>query len=139
MEIKTKITRRKDGYEIFTYEKKIKYVHRYLAEIHIPNPENKCCINHKDGNPSNNSLDNLEWVSHKENLIHARDTGLWGKNILDKRKLTWSQVDEIRNKFKPKIYGYEKLAQEYCVDRKTIWDVVKNNLYIKTKGGHLGL
>lgn len=51
-------------------------LHRALAEAFIPNPENKRCVNHKDGNKLNNSLDNLEWATHGENNQHAYDTGL---------------------------------------------------------------
>lgn len=56
-------------------------VHRLLALKYIPNPEGKAQVNHKDGDRLNNSLDNLEWVTHQENLYHAMDNGLhpWGR------------------------------------------------------------
>jgi hypothetical protein len=51
------------------------YLHRVLAQCFIPNPENKPCINHIDFDRSNNSLDNLEWVTYKENSQHAIAAG----------------------------------------------------------------
>lgn len=51
-------------------------VHRLIAEAFIPNPENKETINHIDGNKQNNSIDNLEWATQRENNIHAYRTGL---------------------------------------------------------------
>lgn len=45
-------------------------LHRILMEVFVPNPENKSHVNHKDGNPMNNDLDNLEWCSPSENHRH---------------------------------------------------------------------
>lgn len=46
-------------------------IHRVVAMAFIPNPLNKKCVNHKDGNTWNNCVDNLEWVTDKENRLHA--------------------------------------------------------------------
>jgi hypothetical protein len=54
-------------------------IHRLVAITFIPNPENKREVNHKDGNPLNNSVSNLEWVTRSENVKHAYDTGLNSK------------------------------------------------------------
>jgi hypothetical protein len=51
-------------------------VHRLIAITFIPNPYNYDTVNHKDGNPFNNQIENLEWISRAENNRHAFKNGL---------------------------------------------------------------
>ena len=54
----------------------MRYVHRLVAETWIPNPNCYEQVNHINGNKDDNSVENLEWVTHSENMRHAWRTGL---------------------------------------------------------------
>lgn len=71
----------KDGYYCVCLRKDNKNhhytIHRLVAIHFIDNLFDKPCVNHKDGNKTNNLVTNLEWVTISENTKHAYDTGLF--------------------------------------------------------------
>ena len=68
------------GYSVVSLTKNGKqrghFVHRLIAEAFIPNPEHKEQVNHIDGVKTNNNIDNLEWNTCQENIIHSHKMGL---------------------------------------------------------------
>lgn len=57
-------------------------IHRLVAEAFLDRPANADEVNHKDGNKWNNDISNLEWVSQRENMLHAMqqlNKFPWGK------------------------------------------------------------
>lgn len=78
------------GYRRVHLNNKSCLLHRLVAEAFIPNPQNKSQVNHIDGNKLNNNVDNLEWCTPKENMVHA------SKNkLLQQKKGIYKQIREI--------------------------------------------
>lgn len=52
-------------------KRKCEKLHQLIAKTFIPNPLNKETVNHKDENPLNNTIQNLEWMTNKENVNYG--------------------------------------------------------------------
>ncbi len=61
----------KTGEGYLSYGESKKLVHIIIAEAFLPNPEKKPEVNHKDKIRSNNKLENLEWATKSEQMIHS--------------------------------------------------------------------
>lgn len=94
-----KITLCKDG------KRETKWVHRIVAEAFIPNPDKLEEVNHKDENGLNNSIDNLEWCTHKYN----NNYGTKNRRTSDKLSKAVEQYD-----LKGRYIRTFKSAKEAC-------------------------
>jgi hypothetical protein len=84
-------------------------VHRLVAFVHLPNPENKPVVNHKDGNPLNCNVDNLEWCTQKENIFHSRKLTGHG-SVISKKKL----IELYKNNLDMDLKSFLELALQNC-------------------------
>lgn len=122
------------GYRHIILNRKNHNVHRIIAKTFIPNPDNLPCVNHKDGNKLNNSVNNLEWCTHSENIIHAYQTGLEQAMCGEQHhahKLTEDAVKYIKQVYvkRDKEFGAVALAKKFNVDRTTIHDIVRGKTW----------
>jgi hypothetical protein len=127
--LKKRFTR---GYHnVALYENgKITYysVHRLVAIVFLPNPNNLPLVNHKDGNKFNNNVDNLEWISHSDNCKHARDTGITSARSLK----SVQEVDKDGNIIKT-YTSIKEAAENTGCSPTNIGQVCKGKL--QTTGG----
>jgi hypothetical protein len=95
------------GYYLVNIHKKPIRIHRLIGKYFIPNPNNYNCIDHKDGNSLNNSIENLRWCSHQDNMKNRKlsvrnSSGFQGVHY-DKQWKKWRA--RIRINDKPTILG----------------------------------
>ena len=106
-------------------KKKLYTIHRLVAELYVPNPDNLPEIDHKDNNRFNNYYTNLEWVSKEENKKRAKESGIGG------HKLTDDDVRYIRQNYQKgsKEFSNRKLGKMFNIDATQISRIVRNLWY----------
>ena len=106
------------------------YVHVLVANHFIEKVNGKIFINHKDGIKTNNTVDNLEWVTKSENAIHAVETGLNNpckRESNGNSKLKNKDIDDIIKLFKTGEYTQVAISKMYGVCKQTINNIVRGN------------
>lgn len=99
-------------------------VHRLVAACYIPNPDNNPEVNHKDGNPANNHVDNLERCTPKENTSHAIANGRSDLTRTQGSKHGMSKLtDEEASYIKHEIASIPALALRFGVSHQTVRDI----------------
>ena len=109
-------------------------MHRAVGFTFIPNPENKPFINHIDCNKLNNNIENLEWCTPSENMIHAVENDRIPFHIGTKSqysKLSKEDILFIRKNYIPrhKEFGGKALGDRFGVDKSTISAIVLYKRY----------
>ena len=105
-------------------KKYTKKIHRLVANAFIPNPDNKPEVNHIDGNKFNNDVSNLEWVTTKENVEHAKNTGLRNKKKM--RKL----IENICMLLETNEYSMQDICNKLNVDKWLIKSIIKKKIWV---------
>lgn len=100
-------------------------VHKLIAKVFIPNPNNYQSINHKNGNKQDNRIENLEWCTQAYNNWHARF-------ILNKKqnKLSMEDADIIRKDvLNGKYKNIKEISEKYECNRAIIENILANRYY----------
>lgn len=99
-------------------------VHRLVAKAFISNVGNKTAVNHIDGNRTNNRVENLEWVTPRENVVHSFKYGARKvcKDIPKKVLLTdfqISQIDTLRT-----LYTVNQIAKIFNIEYQSLKNII---------------
>lgn len=127
--LKQQIT--KQGYKLITFrslegKRVTKHTQRLVAEtfIYCKNKD-YLEVNHINGKKGDNSIDNLEWMTRQENLQHARDTGLFKKQMgKDNGRFKYSNELVSTIKADKGIYTCEGLATKYNLTKRQILHIL---------------
>jgi len=124
----------KNGYvlvNLYTNKKNHTFrLHQLIGKHFINNPHNYTQLNHLNGIKTDNSVENLEWVTAQENITHSIETGLRYKHrgslhsssILNEDKVR--EIRSLRGKYSQRIIG-----EMFGVERSTISNIFRNKTW----------
>lgn len=104
-------------------------IHRLVADAFLPKPDNKDVINHKDFDRSNNNVENLEWLTYKENSHYSMDRMVEAQ--LKVRKSSTKHHNIYRN-HKHFVVRVKRYGQE--IINKTFITLDEAVLFLKQQG-----
>ena len=118
---------RKNKYEIVTISGKSYSVHRLVMLTFMPIPFDDAQVNHINGIKTDNRVENLEWVSAKDNTNHAIDNGLRDR-LPPNSKITQEIANKIRELFN-KGFRQCDLGRMFSIDKHCVYKVIHNKTY----------
>lgn len=119
--------RRTDGYYTIRINKKDYPIHRLVAEKYIPNPNNYPYINHKDKNKTNNTVENLEWCTPKQNSIHGIGKKVYQYDLNGNLIKVYNAITEIDGKrFNHKMIA-NHCRKNNCIHKYFIFSYIALN------------
>ena len=118
-------------------EYKFYNVHQLVAQAFIPNPENKPIVDHKDNNPLNNRIDNLQWATYSENAKYGYNRGRKKQcGIEHHASKLIGQYDLDGNLIKT-YHGSGEASKNTGLHSATIRQACRGGYGCKTRGGFI--
>jgi hypothetical protein len=111
-------------------------LHRLIALSFIENPLNKPCVNHINGIKDDNRIENLEWVTQSENIIHSYKTGLSRNSEKQRAKASLNgRINGIKSCAKPILDIFNNVYYISLKDMETKLNINYSTIKIRIKKG----
>lgn len=114
--------------------KKRVLLHRLVAQVFIPNPDNKPVVNHKNLNKQDNSINNLEWATQQENIDHY-----WDSSEERKSRRRIAKVKKGPSKGEDRWNAKLKIKEVLCIYKSTKTQKWLSKKYGMSKGAIYGI